>query len=105
MTQSQRALVGLGALLMVVSLVLTVAWDRALRRRRDYYAPLVSDPPANATAAQLSSDAYHFGYVTADLRNRWQPGGYAMVGASVAGVGTLLVLVPFVQSRRRRAAG
>jgi hypothetical protein len=36
MTQSQRALVGFGALLIAASLVLTLAWDIALRRRRDW---------------------------------------------------------------------
>lgn len=87
MTQSQRALVGFGALLVVLSVVLTVAWDVSLRHRRDYYTPLVTKPPASATAQQLSSDAYHFAHVTADLQHRWQPGGYAMVGASMAGLG------------------
>ncbi|HLA89518.1 MAG TPA: hypothetical protein VJL28_03680 [Gemmatimonadaceae bacterium] len=104
MTQSRRALIGVGALLLAGALVLTITWDILLRRRVEYYRDLIARAPPTATQQQVASDAYHYGHVKASFDKRWELGGYAMVGTCVAAVGAALVLLPLALARRRSSA-
>lgn len=105
MTESQRAVVGVGSLVAICALVLTISIDVHLRRERDDLRATIARTPAAGTPSQRSSDLYHLDYVSQSVAQRWAAGGYALVGSSIAGVGALAAFLAFALSRRRPAAG
>lgn len=105
MTESQRAVVGAGSLVAVCALVLTLLIDSRLRGDRDDLRARIARTPAVGMPDHRASEFYHFYYLSESVDQRWAPGGYALIGASIGGLGALAALLAWARSRRPPAAG